>query len=324
MGRIGLHSVKDSCVLQKCGDYVVSLGKKLWIFRTDGSFVAQCAEVRYPKRVLFLPPEEIFVEGGTDRKYHHISLSTGLDIWNAPMAKERMMQAKDFVLSPDQKFIYDMYYSKAQWVVLRVSLEEQTVATKVIPHTLFATVAIYTDEQGILYALQTHHLTSDGKTSQYGIFKIDWRDSSEPQFSWVRLWEGETQMRWKYSDGKYVLREDYSVFDLQTLETFSLLEGDDDWKPSVYGMATCVYIPEQNLLMAYHFYDDGHVIIDCSTRKRISHYALKLNNDSIGFQGCLVNDEYWVGTTNGIIKKPFPLFETVEPNISPYWHWAKE
>ncbi len=44
--------------------------------------------------------------------------------------------------------------------------------------------------------------------------------------------------------------------------------------PGIVGVkANEVYIPERDLLIAYHTMYDGNVVIDCKARKRIAQYA---------------------------------------------------
>lgn len=229
-----------------------------------------------------------------------------------------------FVASPDKRYLYDIYYHyvREQWYVLRFSLNDLTVSKAVIEDCLRLTVDIYTDEDGILYALQTQHLTDDGKISQNGILRIDWRTET-PIFSWMHMWQSEREKRWLCTDGRYIMCCDYTVIDMKYMQSFSLLENDSEWKTEL-GCSDCVYLPDRGLLIAYHTMYDGNVVIDTKARKRVAQYAPPKLGVAAGYAGCLIGDEYWIGTEGGIVKKTFPVFEEVSRDVSPYWLWAKE
>lgn len=326
MRRIDLNTVKDCGRIWKCGDYVVASGKSLWVFRKDGSFVSKSKTIRRPGKLHFLPPDKIFVEGGADYQYHYVNLVTGEDIWATTIDRKRMLPSKRFAVSPDNRYLYDMYnhYAKDKWYVVRFSLADLSVSKVEVPDCLRTTTGIYTDDEGVLYALQTHHLTDDGKISQNGILRIDWRTEA-PIFSWERMWQSEQsrEKAWNHTDGRYILCEDYSVIDMTTMQSFSLLENDPEWKPE-FVCGDCVYLPDKGMLMAYHTMYDGNVIIDCKMRKRIAQYAPPKLGVAAGYAGCVIDGEYWIGTEEGIVRKSFPVFEEMPEKVSPHWLFARE
>ena len=318
MRKIDLNTVKDCGSIRACGDYVVAFGKSLWVFRKDGSFVSKSKTIRWPGKIYFLPPDKIFVEGGADYQYHYVNLATGEDIWTTTIDRKRMLPSKRFAASPDNCYLYDMYvnYAKGKWYVLKFSLADLSVSKIEVSDCLRTTTGIYTDDEGILYALQTHHLTGDGNISQNGILQIDWR-TDKPALSWTRKWQSERASDWIQTDGHFILCEDYSVIDITTMERFSLLEHEMEWKPGERCIE-CTYLPEREMLISSLLVHDGNVIIDCRARKCIAQYAPPKNIlADYGHVGCLIDDEYWIGTENGIVRKPFPVFEEMPEKDSP-------
>lgn len=322
MRRIELSTVKDCARIQECGDYIVASGKSLWVFRKDGSFIAKSKTIRYPEKLYFLPPDKAFIQGGSDYQYHYINLQTAEDIWTTPYDGKFNISSKRFVTSPDNRYLYDVYHNQKnqKHYVLRFSIENFMVCKEEVPDSLRVTVGVYMDEEGVLYALQTHLLSDDSKISQNGILRIDWR-GEKPIFFWVRMWQSEaTRFKtWRDTDGRYILCEDYSVIDMKTMQSFSLLENDPDWV-TAYGPLDCVYVPDRGLLIAYHSMEDGNVVIDCKARKRVAQYAHSTNLEVYaGYAGCLIGDEYWIGTEEGIVRKPFPIFEEMPEEGFPGW-----
>lgn len=326
MRRIDLSTVKDCEFIWECGDYIVAAGKLVWVFRKDGSFVAKSSTIRYPLKIYFLPPDKAFIQGGANYQYHYIDLQTAEDIWTVPCGGRFNSFGKKFIASPDNKYLFDIYCNNKNFkhYVLRFSIENLTVAKEEVPESLRVTVGGYMDKEGVLYALQTH-LLNDGKTSQNGILRIDWRDE-KPIFSWKSLWQSEKNRfkNWRYTDGQYILCEDYTVVDMTTMHEFNLLENDSDWV-TAYGPLDCVYIADRGLLIGYHDLEEGNVVIDCKARKRVAQYVSAKNDDEkAGFAGCLVGDEYWIGTEEGIVKKIFPIFEEMPEIRFPGWIYAKK
>ena len=325
MRKIDLSTVKDCDLIWECDDYVVVAGKSLWVFQKDGSFVAKSKTIRRPGKLYFLPPDKAFVEGGADYQYHYINLVTAEDIWTTSLDRKGYLFSSRFVASPDNHYLYDMYCHsiRNKWYVLRFSLKDCVVSKAEVPDSLRTTTDIYTDENGILYALQTHLLTDDGKISQNGILRIDWR-ADEPIFSWERLWQSEKHRdrTWEKTDGRYILCDDYTVIDMTTIQPFNLLENDPEkeWKNGIH-MLNSIYLPEKELLLAFYGEYGGNVVIDCKARKRVARYVSTIN---AGFAGNLIGDEYWIGTEEGIVRKPFPIIEELPKLPSPYWRWVKE
>lgn len=323
MRKIDLSTVKDCDRIWECGEYVVATGKFLWVFRKDGSFVAKSKTIRRPGKLYFLPPDKVFVVGGADYQYHYINLLTAEDIWTTSYDRKGVLRSRRFVASSDNCYLYDMYCHNVrnQWYVLRFSLENFMVSKVEVPESLRTTIDIYTDEEGVLYALQTHLLGDDGKISQNGILRIDWR-GEKPIFSWECMWKSEHNRwkEWNHTDGHFILCEDYTVIDMLTMQSFNLLENDSNWIPA-FGSHNCVYFPERELLIAYHGMEDGNVVIDCKARKRIAQYAS--SSIQAGYAGYLIGDEYWIGTEEGIIRKPFPIFEEIPEKGFPGWMSAK-
>lgn len=326
MRKIDLSTVKDCGRIWNCGEFVVASGKSLWVFRKDGSFVSKSATIRYPGKLHFLPPDKIFVQGGTDYQYHYVDLLTGEDIWTTPLDRKGELYSRRFAASPDNRDMYDIYchYVSNEWYALRFSLEELTVYKAKVLDALRTTTGIYTDDEGILYALQTHQLADDGKISQNGILRIDWK-TEKPVFSWVRMWQSERnrKKKWGCTDGRYILCEDYSVIDMTTMQSFNLLENESEWIPEG-GCSECEYLPDRGLLLVYDGMDDGNVVIDCKARKRVAQYAPTELGVRAGFAGYLISDEYWIGTEDGIARKRFPVFEEIPEKVSPHWLFARE
>ena len=149
MRKIDLSTVKDCDMIWECGNYVVASGKSLWIFRKDGSFVSKSKTIRRPGKLHFLAPDKIFVEGGADYQYHYVDLVTGEDIWTAAIDRKRGLPSKRFAVSPDNRYLYDMYVhsTNGKWCVVRFSLENLTVSRAEVPDGLRTTTGIYTDEE---------------------------------------------------------------------------------------------------------------------------------------------------------------------------------
>lgn len=87
------------------------------------------------------------------------------------------------------------------------------------------------------------------------------------------------------------------------MEKENLLKNEKEWIPP--GTPMHYFYQEDSKLLTLA-YDNATVVVDCGNRKRIAQYA---SPDLAS--GCLINGEYWMGTPNGVVKKPFPMIEEI-------------
>ena len=314
--KITLSSVIDCSAIYTNGTYVFACGRKTYLFRKDGTFVAAYKDMRYPSKIAFLSETEAIVDSGYSGSYYLIALETGEIKWSGIQKGRRMVHSTHFAVSSDGKTIYD------QCLLVNGSLHVDVMQPHVGIHNFFQMKAGYRvtknafcDKNNRLCLMQTQvRDIEDNETQnapivyQCGILEV----SEEYATSrWKCQWEYELCKGHHIygTDGRYVLFEDFFVEDLLTGSVYSLLENDINAHLQA-GSFTCAYDPQKNYLtVSYYSGKRMNVVIDCTKRKRIAQYERE--SGSAGFKGCVVGNEFWMGTENGIMKYPFPNCDTI-------------
>ena len=314
MAKITLKSPKNGWYIFSNGKDVFISGSSLWLFRADGTFVKKYDTIRRASKAIFLPDNKAFVEGGSDRTFHYISLEDGEVLWSCPKVGRLGYSKARFAVSADGSTIYNARAADSfKLCIDRMDLQTQTYERYILDEGLRVTHDIFIDENGVLCAMQSHLIIRDEEDyspvnmSQNGILAIP-IDSDGAHPIWKRQWicKSERGRSFRGCDGKYILREDYTVLDLDTMEEFRLLPEEEVATLPDQGFAW-KYDPATGLLTVCYLSVFLNVIIDCKKRKVVSRYSR--DTLSVGFEGCLINNEFWTCTEKGVVKRPFPNWD---------------
>lgn len=310
-----LKSIKDCSSIYYNGGNVLIKGRNLRVLRTDGSLVCWNKEIGRPLETALLPGNMALVDSTAKKAFYYISLDTGEVVWSVKH-KERIRFSTRFIVAPDGMTVYDLYYrSNSNTLYIdAVNPTERSLKTYVIKDTLRTSPAGYCDEEGVLHILQTHSLFpgdpryTPEKPSLFAVLRVK-IENDGVETTWEREWMDHPKATaWAY-DGRYTLYTGLKVYDHETGEWIDLLENDTRPKPYRQESFFWSYDPDNCYLTVSLFGVGVELIeiIDCKNRVRVAQYARP--DSSVGFMGCLINGEYWHGTKDGIVKKPFPYFE---------------
>jgi len=314
MPKPKLHTIKNCDAIFSNGSDVLICNRKLSLFRRDGTFVSTFSILRNPSKIAFLPNNTALVDGLGDRAYHYISLTDGALLWSSPKkGKRNSMSAHRFAVSPDGITVYDVCHDTANGIYI----------DRLIPHKqqhdlfhfhggLRVTRDIFCNENGALCALQSHVLVDNKhfqtkalpSIKQHGILEFFF-DKSDINFHWIKQWQSISEGRTTElgCDGKKILREDFSILDLNTMNIQSLLPNTEIETLPKEGF-TWSYESDRKLLSVFFISSKLNIIIDCNSHQVV--FKCARDDWSVGYQGCLIGSEYWTGTPNGIVKLPFP------------------
>lgn len=327
MARDILKSIKTCDVIFSNGQDVLVGGKPLWLFRANGEFVKKVLPIRRPYKVAFLPNRTALVEGAEDHAYYYLNLETGEILWVTKKKHRRSGETPRFVVSPDGSTVYNLFYSYRNEI--RVLHVERLIPVKRI-HDIFAveeplglasgglcmTYDLFCDSEGTLCAFQAKNITryedydymeTPGAVFHYGILTLPFQNDI-PHPYWKRYWKTEITGKWnpiRACDGRHILFEDLSVLDIETGDTFFLVGGADreTLPPSSFQY---FYDSVRFLLTLWRLDDSQKVVIDCKNRKLVGQYFGEQGIDSPGYGGWLIGNEFWMGTSDGVIRYPFP------------------
>lgn len=331
MARDILKSIKTCEVIFSNGQDVLIGGKSLWLFRANGEFVKKVLPIRRPYKVAFLPNRTALVDGVADHAYYYLNLEVGEILWVVKKTQRRSGETPRFVVSPDGSMVYNLFYSYRNG--RRVLHAERMIPEKRI-YNIFAveeplglasgglcmTRDMFCDSDGILCAFQAMNITryedydymeTPNAVFHYGILALPFQNDVLHPY-WKRHWETERTGKWnnmRACDERYVLFEDLSVLDMETQETFFLLNESDRESLSPCSFRY-FYDSERFLLTLWRLDDKQSAVIDCKNRKLIGQYFGEPGLESPGSGGWVIGNEFWLGTSKGVARYPFPNVNT--------------
>ena len=225
-----LDKVKGSHWIFRNSDYVVFVGKKLWIFKKDGTLIACRKDIPHAYKVAFLPGERLLTGGGNKAEYRLLSLVDGTDIWSFPPIKKKEVCAYRFAISPDYKQAFDYYSWMDGYHLVKLDIQTGEMDICLLQEDLRATKDIMCDENGVPCLLQTHYEEIGGqRVSQNGV-RYHYLDDIDVgnAYYWKYKWQhkGITIADTFLESTELILTKDLYVYEPKSGKTYFLLEND--------------------------------------------------------------------------------------------------
>jgi len=316
-------SVDDGEVIRVHGDYVVASGKHPWIFRRDGTYIAKIKKIRRAYGMVFLSGDRVLFAANQNMAYYLVSLKNGEILWSCDYKGPRQSPG-DLVMSPSEEYIYLLYHGKNWSIVIdRIEPEKQKVTTYIPPDEGDYLGGYCTDEGNLIFLLCRHgpFYVGDGKPA---LNENDWTYRvvswfpGDPKLEILQEWTFQNSLTGRFLgsiaiNDKYILSRDLYVTSINTKECFYLLENNEKLKPNeaqdgIIGR----YDPNTDLLEVWFLKSGSTAIIHCKERKIVSHYA-RISHGLV--DGCFADGEFWIGTRDGLIKRPFPNMDPFPRNL---------
>lgn len=324
MRKFTFHSVDDCEVVFSHGDYVVLSGKNPWIFRKDGTYIAKIKAIRNAYDMFFLPNNMVLMDGSGDRTYHYVSLETGEIQWSCPRKGRRYLLIGGITVSPDGKTIYSVYYEKEDHLCIdHIEPEKKKITTYRLPYARGLTLG-YCNNDGHLFLLLMRYSSEEDKDgneinhSEVGIF--EWYPGAEGIAQKYRWHDVQALSRGicRFED-KYIFTYDLHAFNIETAEVVNLIENEPAIKPIRGGIVFRSFDPKSMILAIQFIANSSWIEIDCTARKIISHYRPISHGLTCGK---VIDGEYWIGTFEGIVKRPHPhVDEFPKEFLNRYWQY---
>lgn len=324
MRKTVLEALTDSESIFSNGTDVLVAGKYLRLFRADGTFVTKFAPIRHPRRVAFLPNRTALVEGAADEGYHYLSLTDGVILWSCQQKGHGHIDGPHcFAVSPDGTRVYTLYYPRygvmAAEQICPLAQTYKKIRSEIC---LRSTDAIFCGSDGVLCALQQHTVQKCDNRGipvepgyhQHGILAIPF-DGQKPY--WKQQWQTTELHRAQACDGRYILYEDFSILDLKT-DAMSRLISQEEYDTLPHRGFIWQYDPVRFLLTIRYVGARMNLVIDCIARKVLAKY---IPDEQYGFPGCLIGEEFWLGSEKGVLRLPFPLVQSDVPSQKSFKHY---
>lgn len=290
---------------------VVLTGKKLWICLPTGQIIACREDIPNAHKLLFLPQKQLLICGGNGTTYRLVSMEDGSDIWTVPQIKKLSTCGSHFSVSPDGKYAFDFYEWHGQYCLVRIDLLSGLIDTFALHGGLRALQDITCNQEGNLLLLRAQIDKVDAHdVCRSEIRQVNWdtRESAR-----LNCWQSDlASAPCGFANASHsILTKNLRIIEMPTAEKYSLLENNATWKQPGLGPHSFWFTVDGKYICIA--YDNANVIIDLQTRKIVAQYP------GYFFRGCLIGDEYWVPTGEGVVRKRFPLIENIPPRKLSYF-----
>ena len=301
MRKFTFESVEDCEKIFLHHDTVVFTGKHPWIFRKDGTYIAKIKGISRAYQMTFLPNQTVFMDGAGDQSYHYVSLDTGEVLWSIPKKGRRNLPPQRMTASPNGGKIYYLSCVGSDFgaeYIDTIVPEVRSITTQKSPLNKGPVSGFWCNADGSLSILRRVVCSND-----FQLFQLDAQSLEIISCQEFKAISNSNDA--VTSNDTYILFDDWKVYAIKTGEMFSLLANEHKTvkrNPFVVDG----YDPDRKLLTVHYLDHGSTLIIDCVKRKIAAHYR-PISNDLCS--GCLVGNEFWIGSYGGVVKRPFPYVD---------------
>lgn len=310
-----ISKVKGEYAISVFGEYIVFFGKDIVIFHNSGVRIARKKHLRNIYKVAVLSENRIIIDCGSPGAYVILSLTDGAEICQIKYPKLGYTNSH-FAVSPDCSVIYDCYCLKEDFYLFRIDLTTNESQSIYLQRGLGAITDIICDKDGVPCLLEAHFEMVAGRHISINGVRYVYEDSLVPgdAFYWKEKWPLDfpdiSSMFWK--DADTVLTEGLNIYQIRSKEKRQLCaEGEDLKQFCPYPISDLVMCQDGRYVILV--YSNMDVIFDTVTWKVVARYAKNF------YHGCLINNEYWICTEEGVQRKPFPCLEQIPPIKPIFW-----
>lgn len=301
MKKIELSDIRDcEAIYQHKGTIMLSGGNPV-IARKDGTIISRLDLIRNSYKIVFLPDNMAIIDGGADFAYHYVSLVNGQIIWSIYKPDTRTGCKMLYATTKNGDVVYCLYERNKKLYADAIHIQEKSICTHLISTDLRATLYCYCDDNDHLSILQSFTVKEEQPYVFYGILR--WSPCLSPE--WKYHWRSgfDFESRPCVCNDSFVLFNDLSVYSISEGTRFNLLENSFPIKVASRFIQVDGYDEQRKLLTVRFMNSWSTIIIDCVQRKIVAHYR-PFSPELSG--GCLIDNEFWLGSKNGVIQRPFP------------------
>lgn len=304
-----INKVKGDYIISAFGDYIVFYGQDIRIFHTSGAFIARRKDLRNIYKVAALSENRLIIDCVSQGAYIILSLLDGSEICRIKYPK--MDYTKDhFAVSPDGAAVYDIYCLEENFYLFAIDLATKESKSIYLQRGLRAISDIICDEQGIPCLLEQHFEMVAGRHISINGVRYVYQDDLNPgsAFDWKEKWchDFPDIAKFFWGDSETVLTGKLFRYQIITKEKRPLCaEGEDLKQFCPYPINDFVMCQDGRYVILV--YENMDVIFDTVTWKIVARYAKNF------YHGCLIDNEYWLCTAEGVQRKPFPCLEPIPP-----------
>ena len=287
--------------------YIVAIGNGIFVYDKCGKLLWRRENLKYIYKIAFLSQDSIIADCGSLGLYIVFSLLDGTFLKQFKIPK-CSYTGNNFAISHDSRYVYDLYFCTSQRIdcyALKLDLYQNTLECCPLDVGLQATCDIICDESDTLCILQSQYeMIGKKEVSIFGI-RYEFFDAlcgKGSAYFWRDKWFFELPRDVKVfvDNVNQILTNDCCIYNASNRTIFKLLENETLPSTENISIIKCKYDKNKQYLQLICRNCD--IIIDITRKKIIARYITEA-------EGCLVGDEFWLCSTKGIIRKPFPLIE---------------
>ena len=305
--RFNIGKINGAYWLKNNGDYIAAGGRDLLIFHKNGQLVMYCKDFHQVQAMAFLPDEKLLV--GDAKRYAVISLKTGTPVWSFPRPK-REYSYSHFAVSPTYEYAYGIDMKRDTPFIIRINLVNGNTSAYRIKKFLRATSDFMCDADGNLCFLQCQYNEyNESVIGETCVLCADLRENRTfPHYSVIHetVFDGARLGHSFLGSTETILTNDLHVYSFLDETAFFAAEHSLDLQLPKKAPAFCFLDASGRFLQMTCLDEMRTVFIDLQKRKAVAQYGITER-----LPGCLIANEFWLCENNSLVRKPFPVWETL-------------
>jgi len=312
--RFNIEKINGAYRLKNNGDYIAAGGRNLLLFRTNGQLVMHCKDFHQVQAMAFLPNERLLV--GDAKRYAVISLKTGTPVWSLPRFK-RDYSYSHFAISPTYEYAYGIDMRRDTPFVIKINLANGNTSAYRVKKLLRATRDFMCGSDGNLYFLQCQYNECNEKViGETCVLCADLRENRTlPYYSVIHktVFDGARLGHSFLGSTETILTNDLHIYSFLDKTSVFVAERSLELQLPKETPALC-FLDDSGCFLQMTCLDEMRTIfVDLQKRKAVAQYGMTER-----LPGCLIANEFWLCENNGVVCKPFPIWETLpQRKLSP-------
>ena len=320
-------NLKEAFGLISTNNHIIAYGNGLYVFTKKGALLFKNKTLKYIYKVAILPNNQIMVDCGKLRKYILISLDDGTELYRIEQPRMHSSPPK-FTVSKDGRFVYDFFFYANTYSVIKMDVCEGSSEIVLLSHGLYATRDMICDNDGNLCILQCQIEEIAERTINIGGIRYEYFDhcfgagrADQWKAKWYYPHRGHSPRFFGSVDKLIAGTFIFDIFEQGSEPIFKVINGEELIVPQLENGEDvllksdpqyCETIDERYILL---YCTDSNIIVDRMQNKIIARYFTEA-------KGCIVDDEFWMCSKEGFMRKKFPLIEgeSLRPKPVVFWY----
>ena len=297
MSKRDLAQVKECFAIRHFADFVVVLGKYLYVFSVSGDMQYCQRNICYPYEVARIGADLLLVRAV--KNYYLLTIKDGSIVWSVRKSNQPTFH-KHFAVTSSGNFAYDGYSAIGGFYLVELDLLAATKREYKIPARAHAISDIFCDANGNPCVLQ--HQLIEPERSDRSTNSIICLHNGD--IAWENTWtfsDGISAFSF-FGDTDTVLTHDLKLYHVPNKIMTDLLSNETQWKaPKKWISAVNMDASGRYMTIKYQH---SNAVVDLSEHRVVAQYAAQS-------KGIVIGNSFWIGSNEGVCIEPFPIMEEI-------------